>query len=170
MAYRIEKNYDVDYPEFSIFERCEIDGDYPDAVVAEDGEQFFDTLEDAQIALKELEKVANKEQALKAIEDLLSDPDQVSYGNGVGTDGSLYPDVKSGLETALKLLKDEKPDYNHMFDIAFTVISQKEDPYKVLPSELRAALITRIAEIDVEKGWEEAVGFCDSYEVVKKND
>tara|TARA_R110001592_G_scaffold107817_2_gene301629 strand:- start:596 stop:1009 length:414 start_codon:yes stop_codon:yes gene_type:complete len=64
----------------------------------------------------------------------------------------------------------EKPDYNHKFDIAFTVISQKEDPYKVLPSELRAALITRIAEIDVEKGWEEAVGFCDSYEVVKKND
>ena len=62
MTYRIEKNYDVDYPEFSIFERCEIDGDYPDAVVAEDGEQFFDTLEDAQIALKELEKVANKEQ------------------------------------------------------------------------------------------------------------
>ena len=104
MTYRIEKNYDVDYPEFSIFEKCEIDGDYPDAVVAEDGEQFFDTLEDAQIALKELEKVANKEQALKAIEDLLSDPDQVSYGNGVGTDGSLYPDVKIGLEMALKLL------------------------------------------------------------------
>ena len=106
MTYRIEKNYDVPYPEFSIFERCEIDGDYPDAVVAEDGEQFFDTLEDAQIALKEVEKVANKEQALKAIEDLLSDPDQVSYGNGVGMEGSLYPDVKIGLEIALKLLKE----------------------------------------------------------------
>ena len=98
MTYRIEKNYDVDYPEFSIFERCEIDGDYPD------GEQFFDTLEDAEIALKEVKKVANKEQAIKAIKDLLTDPDQVSYGNGVGTDGSLYPDVKIGLEIALKLL------------------------------------------------------------------
>ena len=64
----------------------------------------------------------------------------------------------------------EKPDYSHMFDIAFSVTSQKEDPYKVLPLELRAALITRIADIDLEKGWEEAVGFCDSYEVEKKND
>ena len=108
MTYRIEKNYDVPYPEFLIFERCGIDGDYPDPVVAEDGEQFFDTLEDAEIAQKELEKVANKEQALKAIEDLLSDPDQVSYGNGVGMDGSLYPDVKIGLEIALKLLKEAK--------------------------------------------------------------
>ena len=55
-----------------------------------------------------IEKEANNEQALKAIEDLLSDPDQVSYGNGVGMDGSLYPDVKIGLEIALKLLKDGK--------------------------------------------------------------
>ena len=108
MTYRIEKNYDVPYPEFSIFERCEIDGDYPDAVVAEDGEQFFDTLEDAQIALKELEKVANKEQALKAIEDLLTDPDQVLYGNAVDDQGALYSDVKIGLEIALKLLKEAK--------------------------------------------------------------
>ena len=102
MTYRIEKNYDVDYPEFSIFERCEIDGDYPD------GEQFFDTLEDAQIALKELEKVANKEQALKAIEDLLTEPDQVIYGNAVDDQGALYSDVKIGLEIALKLLKEAK--------------------------------------------------------------
>ena len=102
MTYRIEKNYDVDYPDFSIFERCEIDGDYSD------GEQFFDTLEDAQIALKELEKVANKEQALKAIDDLLSDPDQVLYGNAVDDQGALYSDVKIGLEIALKLLKEAK--------------------------------------------------------------
>jgi len=52
-------------------------------------------------------RIKNKEQAIKAIKDLLSDPDQVSYGNGVGMDGSLYPDVKIGLEMALKLL-----DYN----------------------------------------------------------
>ena len=50
----------------------------------------------------------NKEQALKAIEDLLIEPDQVIYGNGVGMDGSLYPDVKIGLEIALKLLKEAK--------------------------------------------------------------
>ena len=55
-----------------------------------------------------IEKEANNEQALKAIEDLLSDPDQVSYGNGVGMDGSLYPDVKIGLEIARKLLKEAK--------------------------------------------------------------
>ena len=85
--------------------------------------------------------------------------DQLYVLEGIGLDDDAFP-----------LSDVEKPDYNHMFDIAFTVISQKEDPYKVLPSELRAALITRIAEIDVEKGWEEAVGFCDSYEVVKKND
>ena len=85
--------------------------------------------------------------------------DQLYVLEGIGLDDDAFP-----------LSDVEKPDYNHKFDIAFCVISQKEDPYKVLPSELRAALITRIAEIDVEKGWEEAVGFCDSYEVVKKND
>ena len=52
-------------------------------------------------------RIKNKEQAIKAIKDLLSDPDQVSYGNGVGMEGSLYPDVKIGLEIALKLLKEE---------------------------------------------------------------
>lgn len=50
----------------------------------------------------------NKEQALKAIEDLLSDPDQVIYGNAVDDQGALYSDVKIGLEIALKLLKEAK--------------------------------------------------------------
>ena len=50
----------------------------------------------------------NKEQALKAIEDLLIEPDQVIYGNAVDDQGSLYPEVKIGLEIALKLLKENK--------------------------------------------------------------
>ena len=50
----------------------------------------------------------NKEQAIKAIEDLLIEPDQVLYGNAVDDQGSLYPEVKIGLEIALKLLKENK--------------------------------------------------------------
>ena len=50
----------------------------------------------------------NKEQAIKAIEDLLIEPDQVIYGNAVDDQGSLYPEVKIGLEIALKLLKENK--------------------------------------------------------------
>ena len=50
----------------------------------------------------------NKEQALKAIEDLLIEPDQVLYGNAVDDQGALYSEVKIGLEIALKLLKENK--------------------------------------------------------------
>jgi len=50
----------------------------------------------------------NKEQALKAIEDLLIETDQVLYGNAVDDQGALYPEVKIGLEIALKLLKEAK--------------------------------------------------------------
>ena len=47
-------------------------------------------------------------KAKDALENILSNPDQVNYGNGVHMDGSLYPDVKEGLKIALKLLiKDE---------------------------------------------------------------
>lgn len=54
--------------------------------------------------------------------------------------------------------------YNHMFDIAFTVISDLEDPLQVNTHELRIALLKRLASLgDEELG--EAVGPCDTYEI-----
>ena len=47
-------------------------------------------------------------KATKALQNILSNPDQVIYGNGVNMDGSLYPDVKEGLAMALKLLIKEE--------------------------------------------------------------
>mgnify|MGYP003127577943 FL=1 len=47
-------------------------------------------------------------KATKALQNILSNPDQVIYGNGVNMDGSLYPDVKEGLAMALNLLIKEE--------------------------------------------------------------
>lgn len=43
--------------------------------------------------------------ATQAIEDILSNTDQVLMGNGVNSYGELYPDVKVGLTLALQIIK-----------------------------------------------------------------
>lgn len=52
------------------------------------------------------------------------------------------------------------PKYNHAFDIAFEVVSEKEDGSDVTADMMRAALEKRIASLDSHGDlyWEEAVG------------
>jgi hypothetical protein len=56
------------------------------------------------------------------------------------------------------------PKFNHMYDIAFTVISNTEDGSDVTPAMLRAALLRRAAEL-AEDEFIEACGLCDTYEM-----
>jgi len=56
------------------------------------------------------------------------------------------------------------PRYNHMFDIAFSLDSGTPDASDVTPAMLRAALVSRIANLDENADWLEACGLCDSYE------
>lgn len=54
--------------------------------------------------------------------------------------------------------------FNHMYDIAFTVVSNTEDGGDVTPNMLRAALLDRISTM-CDGDWLEACGLCDTYEV-----
>jgi hypothetical protein len=58
--------------------------------------------------------------------------------------------------------------YNHMFSIAFSVVSNEPDGSDVDAAMLRAALLRRIADLEAEPvsdSWEEACGAPDdSYE------
>lgn len=56
--------------------------------------------------------------------------------------------------------------FNHMYDIAFTVISSTEDGSDVTPAMLKAALERRIQDVFVDSGeWEGACYLCDTYEM-----
>jgi hypothetical protein len=52
--------------------------------------------------------------------------------------------------------------YNHMLDIAFTVITTKADPAELTSRELREGLLARIAGL-TDADLHEAIGFCDTY-------
>jgi hypothetical protein len=54
--------------------------------------------------------------------------------------------------------------FNHMYDIAFTVISDTDDGSDVTPAMLRAALLRRAVEL-AEDEFIEACGLCDTYEM-----
>ena len=69
--------------------------------------------------------------------------------------------------------------YNHAFDIAFEVVSEKEDPLDVTPVELLKGLLKRISNMmdeDIENKnikpytsvWLEACSCFDSYEVLEE--
>ncbi|MDR6790514.1 hypothetical protein J2Y58_003897 [Sphingomonas sp. BE138] len=54
--------------------------------------------------------------------------------------------------------------HNHLYALAFTVVSNEPDGGDVDPEMLRAALLARIALLDREGGWIEATGApYDSY-------
>lgn len=60
--------------------------------------------------------------------------------------------------------------YNHLFDVAFGVVSDQEDPYEVTTEELIAALESRLAALktsDISDAYAGAAfGYCDdTYEV-----
>jgi len=62
------------------------------------------------------------------------------------------------------------PKFNHMYDIAFTVISDTEDGSDVTPAMLRAGLEQRIKDVFEDSGeWFEACGLCDTYEIEGDN-
>lgn len=57
------------------------------------------------------------------------------------------------------------PRFNHAFDIAFEVMSDKEDASDVTPAMLKAALEKRIQDVFVNSGeWEQACDYFDTYE------
>ena len=55
--------------------------------------------------------------------------------------------------------------YNHAYDMAFSLVSNDPEGLDVTPAMLRAALLRRIADLDANDQWEEAVGApFDTYE------
>ena len=60
-------------------------------------------------------------------------------------------------------------EFNHMYDIAFTVISYERDGDDVTPAQVRLAIIERIASLTDHELFE-AVGWCDTYEVEDDNE
>jgi len=53
-------------------------------------------------------------------------------------------------------------EFNHMYDIAFSVVNSNEDG-EVTGSEVRDAILDRLAELDNDEILE-AIGYCDTYE------
>jgi hypothetical protein len=56
--------------------------------------------------------------------------------------------------------------FNHMYDLAFEVISTDESGADVTPDMLRHALLRRIISLDEDKEWLNATSICDTYEVL----
>lgn len=50
------------------------------------------------------------------------------------------------------------PQWNHAFDLGFSVVSSTDDGSDVTPAMYREALLNRIEELDKDNAWEEAVG------------
>lgn len=53
------------------------------------------------------------------------------------------------------------PRFNHMFGVAFEVVSFGDDGEDVTPDMLRRALLQRIINLDEDRAWLEAVGAPD---------
>ena len=63
--------------------------------------------------------------------------------------------------------------YNHMLDVAFTVISETEDGSDITPEQIHVAIAKRIAslaeanEFNIFSG---AISICDTYEIEEQDD
>ena len=57
------------------------------------------------------------------------------------------------------------PKYNHMLDIAFEVISEKEDGSDRTPEQMDLASKKRLASLSEFNEYDEAIGICDTYEI-----
>tara|TARA_R110000751_G_scaffold30576_1_gene78115 strand:- start:281 stop:487 length:207 start_codon:yes stop_codon:yes gene_type:complete len=57
--------------------------------------------------------------------------------------------------------------YNHMLDIAFTVISETEDPNDITPEEIHLAIERRLVTLREEGQYDigGAIGHCDTYKI-----
>lgn len=59
------------------------------------------------------------------------------------------------------------PKYNHMLDIAFEVISEKEDGSDITPDQIHVAILKRLESLAEANEYDlgGAIGICDTYEV-----
>ena len=59
------------------------------------------------------------------------------------------------------------PKYNHMLDIAFEVISEKEDGSDITPEQINLAIKKRLESLSefIEYDLGGAIGICDTYEM-----
>ena len=57
--------------------------------------------------------------------------------------------------------------YNHMLDIAFTVISEQEDGSDITPEQIHAAIAKRLESLAEANEYDigGAIGICDTYEM-----
>jgi hypothetical protein len=53
---------------------------------------------------------------------------------------------------------DKAPTYNHLYTLAFSVVSQHPKGEDVTPSMFRDAIVDRMADLDCADEWEEAIG------------
>tara|TARA_B110000503_G_C7127191_1_gene405205 strand:+ start:155 stop:526 length:372 start_codon:yes stop_codon:yes gene_type:complete len=61
--------------------------------------------------------------------------------------------------------------YNHMLDIAFTVISEEEDGSDITPEQIHEAIAKRLVSLAEANEYDigGAIGICDTYEI-EEND
>ena len=57
--------------------------------------------------------------------------------------------------------------YNHMLDIAFEVISEKEDGSDITPEQVHIAILKRLVSLAESNEYDigGAIGICDTYEI-----
>jgi len=71
----------------------------------------------------------------------------------------------------LQVKDNSKPDpelWNHLYDFAFQLESEEEDPIKALrkqKKEIMLAVITRLINVFDSEEYLEAFGCCDSYKI-----
>jgi len=58
--------------------------------------------------------------------------------------------------------------YNHMYDIAFSVVNESAVG-EVTPTEVCKAILKRLTELNDDEILE-AIGYCDTYEVEEDSD
>ena len=54
--------------------------------------------------------------------------------------------------------------FNHLYDIAFSVISENEDGEDITGAMVRESILRRLAGITDDEIME-AIGYCDTYEI-----
>ena len=61
--------------------------------------------------------------------------------------------------------------YNHMLDIAFTVISEEDDGSDITPEQIHVAIAKRLVSLAEANEYDigGAIGICDTYEI-EEND
>jgi len=62
--------------------------------------------------------------------------------------------------------------YNHMLDMAFTVVSETEDGSDITPAQIQQGILLRLIGLIEEGSWEigGAIGLCDTYNEENKDE